>query len=126
MDLDGSPQVVAEVFVDLLAVLPRQDDAGETAAVRGEHLLLDAADREHLPGEGDLAGHGQVAADRAPRQRGHQRRRHRDPGRGPLDRRRVGLHVQMDVGVALEGRVEAVAARRGPAATTARCAPTPA
>ena len=30
----------------------------------------------------DLAGHGHVAADHAPRQRGHHRGHHRDPGRG--------------------------------------------
>ena len=38
-------------------------DAG---AVGGEDLLLDAADRQHQAGQRDLAGHGDVLADRPP------------------------------------------------------------
>ena len=37
-------------------------DAGP---VCGQYLLLDAADREHLAGESDLAGHRHVGVDRA-------------------------------------------------------------
>ena len=35
-------------------------------AVRREHLLLDAADRQHVAAQRDLAGHRDVAAHRAP------------------------------------------------------------
>jgi len=113
VDVDGAAQVVAEVLVDLLAVVPRQNDACEPGAVGREHLLLDAADREYVAGEGELAGHGEVAAYCAPGDRRDQRRGDGDPGRGPVDRPDVGLQVDMEVGAAREVRVEAVAAGVG-------------
>ena len=67
VDGDRAAQVVAEVLVDLLAVSFRQDDARQPAAVRGQHLLGDAADRQHLAREGELAAHGRVAAHRTVR-----------------------------------------------------------
>ena len=77
--------------------------------MRGQHLLGDAADREHLSAEGDLAGHRHVGTDRTPREGGDQRGGHRHAGRGALLGDLGRLHVQMDVGIALEGRVETVA-----------------
>ena len=47
------PEAVVEVLVDLPAVVQRQEDAAQAAAVRGEHFLGDAAEREHLALEGD-------------------------------------------------------------------------
>ena len=55
VDGDNVPQVVAEILIDLLAVAPRQEDTAQPAAVCGQHLLGDAADREHLSAEGDMA-----------------------------------------------------------------------
>ena len=55
VDDDRAPEAVVEVLVDLPAVPQRQEDAAQAAAVRGEHLLGDAADREHLAVEGDFA-----------------------------------------------------------------------
>ena len=37
------------------------------ARLRGQHLLLDAADRQHLAAQRDLAGHRQVVAHRCGR-----------------------------------------------------------
>ena len=50
----------------------------------GEHVLPDATDRHDLPGECDLADHGQIAADHAPGQRRHNRGHHRNADRGPV------------------------------------------
>ena len=72
-----SPHVVGEVerhllphgLGDVLEVGPvalRQDDRGEPGPLRREHLLLDAADRQHPTLERDLAGHPDVGAHRAP------------------------------------------------------------
>jgi len=36
----------------------------QAGALRRERLLADAADREHLPGQRDLAGHADVLRDR--------------------------------------------------------------
>ena len=55
VDDDRAPEAVVEVLVDLPAVPQRQEDAAQAAAVRGEHLLGDAAEREHLAVEGDFA-----------------------------------------------------------------------
>ena len=50
----------------------------------GQHVLPDATDRHDLPGECDLADHGQIAADHAPGQRRHNRGHHRNADRGPV------------------------------------------
>ena len=52
----------------------------DARAVRAEHLLLHAADRQHAAAQRDLAGHRDVAAHRAARHRRHERRRHRHAG----------------------------------------------
>ena len=99
-------------------------DAG---AVGGEHLLLHAADREHLAGERDLPGHGDVLAHRAPGEGRDQRGRHRHAGRGAVLGHGAGGHVQVDVvgGEEVVGQVEAELRRRGPARTRGPPAPTP-
>ena len=45
------------------------DQLRALVAVGGQHLLLDAADRQHLPAQRDLAGHGDIAAHLAVRSR---------------------------------------------------------
>ena len=64
VDGDRAPEVLAE-HVHLVAVSPRQDDPRQPAALGGQQLLADAADWQHLPAEPDLAGHRDVAAQRA-------------------------------------------------------------
>ena len=55
---------VADLGRDLLEValvLLREDHLGDAGAGGGEDLVLDAADRQHLAAQRDLAGHGDVA-----------------------------------------------------------------
>jgi hypothetical protein len=80
VDRQVAPQLLADVLEDALLVLPRQDDVAEADAARGQHLLLDAADRQHLARERDLARHRDVAAHWPPDQLGHERGRHGDAG----------------------------------------------
>ena len=95
-------------------------------ALRGEHLLADAADRQHLAGERDLAGHPDVLRDGPAADERDDRRRHRDARRGPVLRHRAGRHVHVDVVLGEPVRGRGRAARRAPAPTSAPPAPTPA
>ena len=61
VDDDRAPAAVVEVLVDLPAVSQGQEDAAQAAAVCGEYLLGDAADREHVAVEGDFRTHRQAA-----------------------------------------------------------------
>ena len=53
-------------------------------APRGQHLLLDAAHRQHAARQRDLARHRDVAAHGPPGERRRERRDHRDAGRRPV------------------------------------------
>jgi len=103
-------ELLGQVFVDVLLVLPRQDDLADAHAPRRQHLFLDAADGQHASGEGNLAGHGDVAAHRATRQLGGERRRHGDAGGRTVLRDGARGHVQVklrvleEVGIGAEGR----------------------
>ena len=95
-------QLLAHALGDLLdvaRVLLRQDDGLHALAVGGEHLLLEAADRQDVAAQRDLAGHGDVAVDLAPRLGRDHGRGHRDAGgRAVL---RHGAFWQVDVDVVL-------------------------
>ena len=71
-------------------------------AVGREQLLLDAADRQHLAAQRDLAGHRHVAPHRDAGERRHERRAHRDARGGPVLRNRTLGHVDVDVDLAAE------------------------
>ncbi len=65
--------------------------------MRGQQLLLQAADRQHLAAQRDLAGHGHIGTHRDAGQHRHQRGRHGNArGRAILGRRSFG-HVDVDV-----------------------------
>src|SRR6202043_3844955 len=49
---------------EILLVLARDEHRLEAAAQRREQLLLEAADRQYPAAQRDLAGHGDIAADR--------------------------------------------------------------
>ena len=66
-------------------------------ALRGERLLAQAADRQHLPGERDLAGHADVVRDRLVAHERRDRRRHRHAGRRAVLRHRARRHVDVHV-----------------------------
>src|SRR5207244_13297892 len=93
---EGEVQGPTQVFGDVLEVLlvpPRQDHALDAGAPGGEHLLLDAADRQDLAAQGDLAGHGKVRTDRAAGQQRGERGGDGDHGRRPVLRDGGGRQV---------------------------------
>ena len=108
-DGDRAVEVVTELLVDLLRVPPGQEDPVQPATVCGEVLVVDAGDREHLPFEGDRAGHGKAGTHGTSRERRDERGDHGDAGGRPVVGRPAGVDVQVDVGAAREGRVEAAA-----------------
>ena len=83
--------VVEVAFVPL-----RQDDLREPGAVRGQHLLLHAADRQHPALQRDLAGHADLGAHRRVGQQRHERGRHRDAGARAVLRHGAGGHVHVE------------------------------
>ena len=100
VDTRCSVERVEDVLRDVgqvLLVVARQDDVLDAGAVRRQHLLLHAADRQHLAAQRDLAGHRHVAADRNPGQRRDERGGHRDAGRRAVLRDRALGHVDVDV-----------------------------
>ena len=126
VDGDRAPKVVTELVLDLPGVLPGQDDAVQPVAVGGEDLVVDAGDGEHVPVEGDRAGHGEAGAHGTSRDGRDERGDHGDAGRLAVVGRVSGVDVEVDVGAAMEGEVEAAAGRRWPATGRGRCARTPA
>ena len=66
-------------------------------AVRRQHLLLDAADRQHVAAQRDLAGHRDVAAHPPSGEQRHQRHGDGHARRGPVLRYGALRHVQVDV-----------------------------
>ena len=106
--------------------LSRGAITSDPVALGGERLLLQAADRQHLPGQRDLAGHRHVVAHRAPAEQRHERGGHRHAGARAVLRDRPGGHVDVEVvlgePVARAGRPRAPRCR---APTTAPPARTP-
>ena len=83
------------------------------ARARRQHLLLDAADRQHQAAQADLAGHGDVAADGAVGQQRGQRHEHGDARARPVLRHRARRHVHVDVALLEAARVDAEQDGRG-------------
>src|SRR6266702_3266507 len=82
--------------VEVAAVAARQDDLLEAGPVGGQHLLLDAADRQDASLQGHLAGHADLGADRTAGEQAHQRGRHGDAGARAVLGHRARRHVQVD------------------------------
>ena len=94
--------LVADAFGDVVeigAVPLRDDHVGQPCGVRGERLLLQAADRKHPALQGHLAGHADGVLHGPARKQRRECGRHRDPGAGAVLRDRAGGHVDV------EGRV---------------------
>ena len=95
----------------------------DPGAPRAEHLLLDAADRQHPAGQRDLAGHRQIVAAPGAGQQRHQRGHHRDARRRTVLRDRAGRHVDVDVGRLAEvGADPELASRASATHDSAACA----
>ena len=69
----------------------------DARAQRGQHLLLDAADRQHEAAQADLAGHRDVVAHDPPGEERRERDEHRDARARAVLRRRARGHVDVDV-----------------------------
>ena len=82
--------------VEIGAVALRQHDLGEAGAMRGEHLLLHAADRQHASLQRDLAGHADLGAHRSIGEQADECGRHRDAGRRTVLRHRARGHVHVE------------------------------
>ena len=79
--------VLLDLVVHLVQVgdiVLRDEDGLHPLAVCGHALLAQAADGQHIAVQGDLAGHGDIAAHRNAGQAGHQRRGQGDTGRGAV------------------------------------------
>ena len=95
-ELDVLQQVLREVL-DVGLVQLRRDHALEPGVLRGERLLLEPADRQHLAREGQLARHRGVLAHLPARDQRRERGRHRDARGGPVLRDRSGRDVDVQV-----------------------------
>src|SRR5215211_2677498 len=95
-ELHPLAQVLREVL-EVGLVASRGQHALDAGALGGERLLLQAADREHEPGQGQLPRHRRVVAHPSLRDERHQGGGHRDAGARPVLRDRAGRHVQVDV-----------------------------
>ena len=89
--------------VEVAAVALGQDHVGQPGRVRGQHLLLEPADRQHAALQRDLAGHADRVLDGAAGQQRRERRRHRDAGARAVLRDRARGHVDVEL-ASLEAR----------------------
>ena len=106
---------VGRDVVEVGAVALGDDHLGEAGGVRGEHLLLQAADREDAALERDLAGHPDRVLHGPPGEERRQRGRHRDPGARAVLRNRARRDVHVELAVQpLVGDLESVGVRAYP------------
>lgn len=64
-ELQTAHEVVAPYLVDVGPVAVGEEHPGDACRLGRQDFLLDAADREHLAGEGDLSRHRHIGIDRA-------------------------------------------------------------
>src|SRR3954453_21574538 len=95
-ELDVFAQMLGKVLAVALVEL-RGDDQAHARALGGERLLLEPADWQHLAGERDLAGHGDIVAHGAAGHQRAQRGGDRDAGARPVLGDRAGGPVYVDV-----------------------------
>ena len=95
----------------VLFILGRDQHGADAAAQRREQLFLEAADRQHAAAQRDLAGHGDVAADRNAGQGRDHRRDHADAGRRPVLGHRAFGQVDVDVLAREDRRLDAIGRR---------------
>ena len=109
VDLHAFEHFRLQIFLHVRLVLRRQNDFPDSRALRAQHLFLDSADRQHDSGERNFSGHRHARPHRPPGQQADQRRDHRDARRRPVLRNRARRHVNVQVELAEEVRVDAVA-----------------
>ena len=124
LDLDPAAHVLGDLR-QLGHVAGRDDRQAHARARRRQQLLLQPADRQHPPAQGELAGHGHVAADGDARGQRDQHAGDGDARRGPVLGNAARRDVDVDLPVAGRRRCAGPATAPGPGRTTAPPAPTP-
>mmetsp|Transcript_6467 Transcript_6467/g.16098 ORF Transcript_6467/g.16098 Transcript_6467/m.16098 type:complete len:237 (-) Transcript_6467:166-876(-) len=97
MHLDAPQGLGWDVLQDVTLVRQWEQHMVHACTVRGEDLVADAANRQHLAPESYLTGHCSVAPHRPVQQNGGQGQQHRHTSRGPVlrDPPRREVHVQI-------------------------------
>src|SRR6516164_6189149 len=90
-------------------IIRRQQDVSDASAFCTKHLLLHAADRENNARERHLACHREAIFHWTVREQAHEGRHHRGTGRGTVFRNGTRRHVDVDVLLAEEVRIDAIA-----------------
>ena len=105
-DLEAVLHVVGDLgqILDVLLGDERQLDA---RTLGSQQLLLQASDGQHLAAQRDLAGHGHIGTHRNAGQHRHQRRGHGDTRAGAVLGRGALGHVDVDVLLLVEVRLDA-------------------
>src|SRR6185503_3033843 len=85
--------------LEVLFVALRDHHGGDAGAQRRQHLLLDAADRQHEAAQRDLAGHRHIRAHGLAREQRHEREQHRHAGAWPVLGRRACRHMHVNIGL---------------------------
>ena len=86
----------------------------QAGAVGGQYLFLDAANRQHQPGEGEFAGHGQVVAHALAAVGGVEGGGHGHAGGGAVLGDGAGRHVDVDAAVLDGGALQPQGVGDGP------------
>src|SRR5215469_254963 len=107
-DLEVAKNFRRKIGDGVRLVVSRQQDVGDAGALGPQDFFLHAADGQNHTGEGHFAGHRQAVFHRAIGQQADQGGDHRRSGRRPVLRNRTGRHVDMNVLLAEEVRVDAV------------------
>src|SRR5581483_10893811 len=68
VDVQALELLRRQVFFHVHLVVGRQDHVAHVGALRRQHFLFHAADRQHVPAQRDLAGHRQIRTHRPVRQ----------------------------------------------------------
>src|SRR3954451_5406582 len=93
--------------VEVLLVPLRHDDPLDAGAGGGEHLLLDAADREHEPAKRRFAGHRHIPSDPDAGEERGERGEDGDARGGAVLRDRARREVDVDVLLLEEAGIDA-------------------
>jgi hypothetical protein len=106
VDLHPVTQVIRQ-FVEVAPVGLGQDQLGDAGPLGCHHLFADAADWQHLSGEGQFTGHRQRPVDVPPRGERDQRGGQGDAGTRAILGGGAFGHMQVDVAAAEELRIDA-------------------
>src|SRR5438093_2278757 len=108
-DFDITENVRREIRHHIRLVVRRQQHFLDARPLRSEHFFLYAADRQNHARKRHFAGHRKPVLHWAPAQQAHQRGDHCRPGRRAVLRHCARRHVDVNVLLAEEVRIDAVA-----------------